>query len=82
MPDAMAGEIDPHGTRKTALEAFIETKLEQGWTIETHTDTHAVVLEPTRRLGRRFGRGSGRRHVVEVDEHGEVTMSPLGPRRS
>jgi hypothetical protein len=77
--------IDPRGQRKNALDAFLETKVGEGFRVETHTDTHAVIvagrsgkslLSPFRR------RGAGSRFVISVDEHGEVTMIPAEPRRS
>jgi hypothetical protein len=82
---AMAGEIDPTGERKGALDAFLEAKLRAGFEIETHTDTHAIVVE--RDQGKAFlsrfrASGAARRYVVSVDEHGEVTMIPAEPKRS
>jgi hypothetical protein len=80
----MAGAIDPTGGRKDALDDFLETKLQEGFEIETHTDTHAIVVERDRRksfLSRFRGRAANR-YVVSVDEHGEVTMIPAEPRRS
>jgi hypothetical protein len=78
----MAGQNDPLGKRKTALDAFLEQKLEEGFTVETRTDTHAVILERKHRFGGRLGRRADQRQVVEVDEHGVVTMSPAEARRS
>ncbi|MGI8480033.1 MAG: hypothetical protein ACR2M2_09290 [Gaiellaceae bacterium] len=81
----MAGEIDPTGGRKAALDAFLETKLQEGFEIETHTDTHAIVVERVRRrsfLSRFRGPGDANRYVVSVDEHGGVTMIPAEPKRS
>jgi len=81
----MAGAIDPTGGRKDALDAFLETKLREGFEIETHTDTHAIVVERTQRtslLNRLRGRRTANRYVVSVDEHAEVTMNPAEPRRS
>ena len=40
----MAGAIDPLGERKNALDAFLETKVAAGFRIETHTDTHAIII--------------------------------------
>ncbi len=80
----MAGEIDPTGGRKKALDAFLETKLQGGFEIETHTDTHAIVVERGRLkslLSRIRGRGA-KRFVVSVDENGQVTMIPAEPKRS
>jgi hypothetical protein len=80
----MAGQIDPTGGRKDALDAFLETKLQEGFEIETHTDTHAIVVERGRLkslLSRIRGHGANR-YVVSVDEHGEVTMIPAEPKRS
>jgi hypothetical protein len=77
-----AGEIDPLGTRKNALDAFLEKKVEEGFTIETHTDTHAIITQGRRRFWSRLRPGGCRRHVVEVDEDGRVTMSAAEPRRS
>ena len=80
----MAGAIDPTGKRKDALDAFLETKLQEGYEIETHTDTHAIVVERDQRkslLDRFRPRGVANRYVISVDEHGEVTMGPAEPKR-
>jgi hypothetical protein len=77
----VAGEIDPTGGRKTALDAFLESKLEEGFEIETHTDTHAIIVERKSVLSRFRARGANR-YVVSVDENREVTMVPAEPKRS
>ena len=78
----MAGEIDPTGERKVALDLFLQAKLLEGFEIETHTDTHAILV---RRRGLKSFvkrlRGDDR-YVVSVDEHGAVTMIPAEPKRS
>jgi hypothetical protein len=76
----MAGEIDPTGGRKNALDEFLETKLQEGFEIETHTDTHAIVVRKS--FLSRFRARSANRYVVSVDEHGQVTMIPAEPKRS
>jgi hypothetical protein len=81
----MAGAIDPTGGRKDALDAFLQTKLQEGFEIETHTDTHAIIVERDRRkafLSRLRGHGAANRYVVSVDEHSQVTMIPAEPKRS
>jgi hypothetical protein len=82
----MAGEIDPtEKGRKDALDAFLESRLREGFEIETHTDTHAIIVERGERtslLSRFRGRDAPRRYVVSVDERGEVTMIPAEPKRS
>ena len=78
----MAGEIDPTGQRKVALDEFLETKLQEGFEVETHTDTHAIVARRRSFLRRLGGRGAAERYVVSVDEHGEVAMVPAEPKRS
>ena len=40
----MARAIDPLGERTNALDAFLETKVAEGFRIETHTDTHAIII--------------------------------------
>jgi hypothetical protein len=77
----LAGEIDPTGRRKSALDAFLESKLEEGFEIETHTDTHAIVVEKKSVLSR-FRAGGGNRYVVSVDENGVVTMIAAEPKRN
>jgi hypothetical protein len=77
-----AGEIDPLGIRKNALDAFLEKKIAKGFTIETHTDTHAIITEPHQRFWSRLHRGGYRHHVVQVNEDGRVTMSAAERRRS
>ena len=77
----VAGQIDPTGGRKNALDAFLESKLQEGFEIETHTDTHAIVVTKESVLSRFRPRGANR-YVVSVDENGEVTMIPAEPKRS
>jgi hypothetical protein len=79
----MAGAIDPLGQRKNALDAFLETKVGEGFRIETHTDTHAIIVGGHRKsLFAWFRRQDADRYVVSVDEHGEVTMIPAEPIRT
>jgi hypothetical protein len=75
------GEIDPTGTRKDGLDAFLEEKVAEGFTIETRTDTHAVIFLRPKGL-RRFTSNDPGRFVVEVDEDGRVAMRDAEPRRS
>jgi hypothetical protein len=78
----MPGEIDPMGTRKSGLDAFLDAKVAEGFTIERRTDTHAIIFRRARGL-RRFTSGADPgRFVVEVDEDGRATMRPAEPRRS
>jgi len=75
----VGGDIDPSGHRRRELDAFLEARVSEGFRIETHTDTHAIVVEPGGLLRRL--RGKPERFVVQVDEHGGVTMSPAEPIR-
>ena len=76
------GEIDPLGARKGGLDAFLDQKVEEGYVIETRSDTHAIIYRRPKRL-KRFtsGRDPGR-YVVQVDEDGIATMRPAEPRRA
>ena len=79
---APVGEIDPLGTRRDGLDAFLDQKVEEGYVIETRTDTHAIILRRPKGL-RRFTSGADPgRYVVEVDEDGVATMRPAEPRRT
>jgi hypothetical protein len=81
----MAGAIDPLGERKDALDAFLEAKVAAGFRIETHTDTHAIIIVRGHRKqlwSRVREHAAGSRYVVSVDERGEVTMIPADPKRN
>ena len=79
---ASVGEIDPLGTRKDALDAFLDQKVEEGYTIETRTDTHAIIARRPKGLQRfRSGADPGR-YVVEVNEDGIAKIRPAEPRRA
>jgi len=76
------GEIDPLGTRKNAIDAFLEQRVNEGYVIETRTDTHAIISRRPKGL-KRFTSGTDPgRYVVEVDEDGSATMRPAEPRRT
>jgi hypothetical protein len=77
----VAGETDAGGNRGRALDAFLDARTAEGYRIEAHEATHAIVVQgddsPLRRLlGRRR-----RRFVVQVDDHGTVSMRPAEPVR-
>jgi hypothetical protein len=79
---APVGEIDPLGTRRHGLDAFLDQKVEEGYVIETRSDTHAIIFRRPKGL-KRFTRSSDPgRYVVQVDEDGIATMRPAEPRRT
>ena len=75
-------EIDPLGTRKDALDAFVDQKVEEGYVLETRTDTHAIISRRPKGLKRFTSGADPGRYVVEVDEDGVATMRPAEPRRT
>jgi hypothetical protein len=83
----MTGPSDSHEEiRKNALTAFLEARVSEGFRIETHTDTHAIIVPADRGSSfhnrfRRKPKASGRQ-VISVDENGEVTMVPAEPLRA
>ena len=70
--------------RKSALTAFLDARVGEGFRIETRTDTHAIIAPADRgwSLGRFRKAKASTRQVISVDEHGEVTMAPAEPLRS
>ena len=79
---ASVGEIDPLGTRREGLDAFLDRKLEEGYAIEARTDTHAIIFRRPKGLKRFTSGADPGRYVVEVDEDGIATMRPAEPRRT
>jgi len=78
----LVGGIDPLGTRRQGLDAFLDEKVAEGYVIETSTDTHAIISQRTKGLRRCTGGADHGRFVVEVDEDGSAKMRPAEPRRS
>ncbi len=76
------GDVDPRGTRRDALDAFLDQKVDEGYVIETRTGTHAIISRRPRGLKRFTSGADSGRYVVEVDEDGRVTMRPAEPRRT
>jgi hypothetical protein len=75
------GEIDPLGTRRGALDAFLDQKVTEGYLIETRADTHAIIRRRPKGLKRFTSGADPGRYVVEVDEDGRATMRQAEPRR-
>lgn len=69
--------------RTAALDAYLTRQEAEGYSIETRTPVQAVIFRRRWDFARRFTRTSvgERRLVVSVDEHGEVSAVPAGPRR-
>lgn len=78
----IVGEIDPLGTRKDGLDVFLDQKVEEGYTIETRTETHAIIARRPKGIKRFTSGADPGRFVVEVDEDGIVKMRPAEPRRA
>jgi hypothetical protein len=71
--------------RKSALDTFLADRIAEGFSVETRTDTHAIIVPRSggASILDRFRKSKvAERQVVEVDEHGHVTMSPAEPLRS
>ena len=79
---ASMGEIDPFGTRKDSLDIFLAQKVEEGYTVESRSDTHAIVRRRPKGLKRFTSGPDPGRYVVEVDEDGIAEMRPAEPRRA
>jgi hypothetical protein len=77
----VARDVDSTRVRKDALDAFLEAKVQEGFDVETHRETHAIIVAKKSLLSWLRPRGANR-YVVSVDEHGEVTMIPAEPKRS
>ena len=69
--------------RKSALTAFLEARVNEGFRIETRTDTHAIIVPAERWWSflRPF-RKPPARQVISVDDHGKVTTAAAEPLRS
>ncbi len=70
--------------RSAALDAFLEDRQADGYSIETRTALQAILVRPRSlySVKRLFGQGGDRaRFVVSVDEHGVVTSIRAEPRR-
>ena len=76
------GEIDPEGTRRVGLDAFLDQKVEEGYVVETRSDTHAIIFRRPKGLKRFTRDRDPGRYVVQVDEDGIATMRPAEPRRT
>ena len=80
----MTRASDPQAElRKNALTTFLEARVDEGFRIETRADTHAIIVP----AGGRWSfldrlRKPPARHVISVDEHGQVTMAPAEPLRT
>jgi hypothetical protein len=79
--DGVAGETDAGGNRRRALDEFLEARLVEGYRIEAHEATHAIVVQGDRSPLRRLLGRRRRRFVVQVDDHGTVSMRPAEPVR-
>ena len=77
----MAGETDAGGNRSRALDEFLEARVVEGYRIEAHEPTHAIVVQGDDSLLSRLRGRRRRRFVVQVDDHGTVSMRPAEPVR-
>lgn len=71
--------------RRSALTAFLDERVREGYRVETRTDTHAIIGPPDRRrslLDLLRKPNAPTRQVVSVDRDGEVSMRPAEPLRS
>jgi len=74
---------DQEEHRKSALTAFLDARVRDGYRVETRTDTHAIIAPAHRRRSLLDLRKPKvpERQVVSVDSAGEVSMRPAEPLR-
>ena len=71
--------------RRSALTAFLDERVREGYVVETRTDPHAIIAPAPRRRSFRglLRRSNAReRQVLAVDSDGVVSMRPAEPLRS
>jgi hypothetical protein len=73
---------ETHERRKNALDAFVEARLDEGYLVETRTDTQAVITQVGRPFGWMRRKRTRVRQVIAVDADGVVTVTPAEPLRS
>jgi hypothetical protein len=75
---------DREELRRSALTAFLDARVREGYRVETRTDTHAIIAPAGRRsLLDVFRRQEVPvRQVISVDSEGVVSMRPAEPLRS
>jgi len=68
---------------ESALSAFLDERIAQGFRVESRTDTQAIIVSPRRFsiLPARFRRSRDGRQVVSVDADGVVTARRAEPLR-
>lgn len=69
--------------RSAALDAYLDERCADGYSVETRSNAQAVIVRRHRLyfVLRWFGQGSAQRLVVSVDQKGEVTTVAAEPRR-
>ena len=76
---------DQEALRRSALTAFLDERVREGYRVETRTDTHAIIAPADRRRSLldllRKPRAPARQ-VLSVDSDGVVSMRPAEPLRS
>ncbi len=80
--DAHVSSIPVAGdTRKQKFAQMLKSKLEQGYRIESQSDTEAVLFTRGRRswFGLFAGPGAGGRQMISVDDQGAATTRKLSP---
>jgi hypothetical protein len=72
-----------HDARCAALDAYLDDRCADGYSVETRTGVQAVIVRRHRLhfAMRWFGGGDARRLVVSVDQDGAVTSIVAEPRR-
>jgi hypothetical protein len=66
--------------RVRALDAYLDERASAGYSVETRTQTQAIIVR-TRGWRWLSRRGAGGRHVVSVDDNGLMTSLPAEPVR-
>ncbi len=78
----MSRERDREKRRRDTLTAFLDERERDGYRVESHTHTQAIISPPDRRRSLRGllrKPGSFPRQVVSVDRDGTLSIRPEPP---